>query len=469
MYKYRFSRWGVKTDKKMKEHEAREFVQNGGQPQRSGRRMDNKRVAKYFKRKGIAIKDALHSNSNSITDSSSDGISPESSFATMSSPDASPSVENEQIPVASLQCSIRRPDPMGSLQQIESPDSLKLAEHLFADICEYFRGSVGSGVWLNVGLGHACKNTRDQPIYLGEFYQKFNLAASQVDSFELNKAETAFADALAFTPAIIRQQGSGNIPDLIRLIAELLRKNKYPMVAQFCKRLSTTFVSGPIDKDPLTIIFRRVFASLPEVLRDGKSGHVLLNAICAIMETFGQTLGEDHMETIFATRDFFTVIKNVSGSDCIEPHLMESYQACVALTGPQSLQSVNLQFELAQHKLNVKQYPLAAKYAEEGIRYAESLVKPGDLTAVRLLLDACWVSGQAHEMLGSHDVVEKRYRQAVHLNECAFGLEGWSTKRDRTILWRWLLQQDRVQDAAAVEARGSIEKDECVRYLLYYI
>ena len=421
--------------------------------------MDIERVKKYFKRRKITIEDALSSNPTSFNESSLDGLSSESSSNCNGSPDASPLAQNAHAPISSLPSTIRRPDQMGQPRYIGSPDSLKLAEHTFADICEYIRRSVGSAAWLDVGPGQACKNTREQPTYLGEFYQKINLAASQIDSIELIKAEKSFSDALALAPAIIKQQASGNIPDLIRLIAELLKKNKPGLVAQLCKRISMTFVYGEIEADPLTAIFRRIFASLPELLRDDKRGHVLLSAVSAIMKTFGETLGEGHMETIFATRDFLTVLKNVSGSDCIEAPLLGSYQATVALTGPQSLQSVNLQFELAQHKLNMKQYPLAAKHAEEGLCYAEKLMKPGDDTAVRLLLDACWVSGQAHEMLGVEETVEKRYRQAVHLNECTYGLENWSTKRDRTILWRYLMDRGRVRDAAAVEARGSIEKD----------
>lgn len=463
MFKYRFSKWGIKTGKKTKDSEARAFLLQSHDDRvptvgSNARQLDMKRVLKYYRRKKVAIEDVINSNPTSSIDSISVPSSQQSFQSTSSSPNGSPQAMPHSIALAGLEIDSPATYPPKVPLRLESPDCFKAAEAMLATISEYFRGSLKSGAWVNVGMDKTCLNMRRKTpgVYIGEFFQKINLAASLYDSVDPTMADKTLSDALDFVPVILEKQASNTMTDLIRLVAELFANSKHQIVSQLCRRLSTTSTSYEVELDPLTSMFRRIFAYLSGLLRDYKSGQVLSSAIHAIMDIFGRELGVCHMETIFATRDFISVLRSVSGTDNFSQPLDKSYRACVTSTGRDSLQSVNLLLELARIERLEKKFALAGKHAEEGISFAKRFLEAGNDTTVRLLLDAYWISGQAHDMLGAHSVVEKRYRQAVQLNMREYGSDNWSTKRDRTVLWRWLMDQKRCVDAAQVKFEGPL-------------
>ena len=497
----------MKTNKKVKGDEARAFLQAQGYqeqdrscPRDRGRSMNMNRVLKYYKRKGIAVESLTRSDqsaSENLTPSSAsqetqstpltpgssslgspsadltpdssshewtstdftpDSSSQGSSLSTTSSPEIVQQVLRRSLPIDLSNGGVSPTNPATLYSRIDSPDSFRATENMFVDITQYFERSITSGVWRSVGLGQRCVNTRrgTPGVYIGEFFHKVNLAASLHDSVQPTMADQSFSEALAFLPAILEKQASSTMSDILRLLAELQGKRKRQIVSQISRHLSTTSASNEVAEDPLTSLFRRIFRQISFLLQEDQSGQVLISATQVIMHTLDRVLNVRHMETIFATRDFLAVMRSLWRHDQISQPLINTHSACVASTGRKSLQSVNLLLEMARIELHAGRTALAADHAEEGISYAKKFLDDGNDTSIALLLDACWISGQAHDKLGTFRTVERRYRQAVSLNVEKYGSSSWSTRRDRSVLWQWLMNQGRADDAVRVKLEGPL-------------
>lgn len=344
--------------------------------------MDINNVQSYFKRKRIAIEDVLNSNAPTLSDLVCE--TPATSPRPISQRTAGfPSPLPDSDIFSKMQSLAVRVDP----QQLESPDSFKTAELLFADIRQYVLVSFGTGCWISLGPDTYCQSkrasfTEDESLdlyYL--FSEKRPADAVQRKLFkEFEHIESA-----------VEAQSVMILPYLIRLIAILLELKLKPIVLMLCRQLCFMASIVGSREDWVNFFFKSIFSRIRALAQNDEANDYLLAALRSSIDSHEKVLGPFHLQTLRTTSMLTHVTTILHGSSGIMGPLMGLYGSLERQQGPGTVQSLRVLHDLVNIYIDSNQLQAAETAAQKAIDQGTLLIQSSRSNIKVSLLCAAYV------------------------------------------------------------------------------
>lgn len=377
MYKSKIHKWGL--DKKHKEREARAILhmhaRRRGKATRirlRGQSVNINNVQAYFKRKRIAIEDVLSSEAVAIPGlvCETPVVSPKPMPRRLPS---SRSAQPDGDIISRVQSLAMRASP----QRLESPDSFKTAELLFADVREYVLVSFGTGCWISHGPNVYCQSRRES-FAKNDAHELHYDMMSACELFDMKQPAEAIrkvSEGFAYIKSIVENHSLAALPYLIQSIAMLLAKKFKPIVLMLCNQLSSmAAIVGP-KNDWINFFFRSIFSRIRSLAHNDEANDYLLAALRSSIDSHEKVLGPFHLQTLRITSMLTRMMSYLHGPECVVGPLRALYESFERQQGPGTAQSLRILLELVDVYIHCGQFQAAEINAQKAVEQATPLIQ----------------------------------------------------------------------------------------------
>ena len=403
MYKSRIHKWGL--DKKLKEREVRAIIhmlaRRRGKATRillRGRSVDIKTAESHLKRKRITTEDVL----KTVVDPLPDLICETPRMSPEPFTPSSPSQEAHSNTTLLLQGIMERRRP----QHLDSPDPLKTAELLFADLRECVLSSFGTGSWVSYGPDEYCRSQNALNYTEGRGRPRLVVSNGRAvwDVYDRAPRNGHFSlerlpDKWGYDRTIDDVEA---ISYLIRAVAALLLKTSKSAVLKLCKQLHHHYTSLRNDDKRISSAFGRVCTNVSILVHNDVAVDYLPTALQILIDSHNQILDECHLQTVHVAVILAQVMGLLYGPAGIAKPLEALHSSLDKQHGPSCRRSAVLLIQIASIHIQCDQFGAASIIVQRLIEHAETLGLPiripadwkfslGKLSRVLLRLRRCFI------------------------------------------------------------------------------
>ena len=416
MYKTRIKQWGL--GKNNKDSEMRAIVRKkkqrldrgkGSIIQIRGKAVDDREVARYWKRKGISLDEVIAQRTASAT----------------------PEAVELFTPVPS---------------RLATPEAFAVPERLFVKIRDYLTGSFESGNWAHGKPQIDCRPRDFQGDVTTDLaaLEVHNLTACQLlssHSYQEAGQNTVSATSVLKNILLAEYPGAlGRILDTV-MIMRLFRRHEIALAILRQYSALGKLVMG--NEQPL-----RLICGWLALLDASQFDEITARCLRSVTDHFESFLGLMHLSTLTSRIYYVAHVNRAQDISQRDDLLHNLLGQCELQLGTLDLRTFYLRYALAMHYLDGCHYFEALKVGQDLVAYAQHPQSPGN---VRLYYaQGLYIAARSQYALGETISAEANLREAIESSLSSLGPHNSQARFWLVRLEEWLLEQGRSSSAAEV-------------------